>query len=484
MSTGKPYVLQAIDALQQGDRDRAVFLLQQDLATGPPNGTRWKSVSMLASNIGAIEIALEAARRCAHTPPASLEHLLYYWGELAAAGRTDIAHREMERLPESQRLHPSILHFAATIAGEEGDFVRATQLYRRALATAPMLPQTWFALAMIKQFTANDPDLAEMERIRPAVARTAPAVHARFLYGLAKAWHDTGDTDRAFRYYAEGAALRRREERYEPAHLERVSTALIRQFHPNAMRELTPSGALDRRVIFVNGLPRSGTTLVEQILASHSQVADGAEINLFRSALLPTKDFSWDGAIAYQRRSQSGDPWGDVGRTYLGMIEERFRTRSLVVDKTLSQSHFMGLLLHTLPEAKVLWLRRRPEDVALSCYRNFFTSPIPWSWSFEDIGHFFRMEDRLFDHWTQLFPDRILVVPYEDLVRAPSSWIPRILGHAGLDDEPGVHRFHETKRSVRTASVSQVRAPIATDRIGISEGYARHMEAFHAAYRG
>lgn len=484
MTTGKPYVLRAIDALGQGDRETAISLLQRDLATESPGGSRWKSVAMLAANIGAVEISLEAARRYACTQPVSLEPLLYYWGELAAAGRSEIARSEIARLSPRDRLHPTVLHFEGTLAGEEGDFDAATQFYRRALATTATSPQTWFALAMIKRFTANDPDLAEMERLRPAIARAAPAINARFLYGLAKAWHDTGDTDRAFHYYAQGAALRRREERYDRTYMERVSEGLIRQFQPETLRQLTPSGAVDRRAIFVNGLPRSGTTLIEQILASHSQVADGGELNLFRSALIPTKDFSWEGAVAYQRRSQSGDPWGDIGQTYFGMLEERFRTRSLIVDKTLSQSYFMGLLLHTLPSAKVLWLRRNPEDVALSCYRNFFSSQIPWSWSFEDIGHFFRLEDRLFDHWTQLFPDRILVLPYEDLVRAPSSWIPRILDHAGLEDEPQVHRFHETKRSVRTASVSQVRAPIATDRIGSSQGYARHMEAFHAAYRG
>jgi tetratricopeptide (TPR) repeat protein len=484
MTTGKPYVLRAIDALRQGDRDAAVSLLQQDLATEPPGGARWKSVSMLAANIGALEISLEAARRYACTQPASLEHLLHYWGELAAAGRSEIARSELERLSANQRAHPTVLHFEGTLAGEEGDFEGATQFYRRALATTPVSPQTWFALAMIKRFTGEDPDLATMERLRPAIAKAPPATHARFLYGLAKAWHDTGDTDRAFGYYAQGAALRRAEERYDRAQMERASAALIRQFQPDSLRQLTPSGASDRRVVFVNGLPRSGTTLIEQILASHSEVADGAELNLFRAALIPTRDFSWDGALAYQQRSPRADPWGDIGRTYFAMLEARFRTRSLVVDKTLSQSHFMGLLLHTLPSAKVLWLRRAPEDVALSCYRNFFTSQIPWSWSFEDIGHYFRMEDQLFEHWTRLFPDRILVVPYEELVRAPDSWIARILDHAGLNDEPQVYRFHETRRSVRTASVSQVRAPIATDRIGISQGYARHMEAFNAAYRG
>src|SRR5690606_5585061 len=128
-----------------------------------------------------------------------------------------------------------------------------------------------------------------------------------------------------------------------------------------------------------------------------------------------------------------------------------------------------GLLLHVLPDARVIWMRRNPEDVALSCFRTFFSSPVPWSWSLEDIARYFLIEDQLFAHWTAQFPERILVVPYEGLVREPGVWIEKILAHSGLPSEPQVHEFHKTRRSVRTASVSQVRQPISTDRIGQSQ---------------
>ncbi len=187
--------------------------------------------------------------------------------------------------------------------------------------------------------------------------------------------------------------------------------------------------------------------------------------------------------MTYQNRSDSADPWGDIARDYQRMIGMRFHdAEGLIVDKTLTQSHMMGLLLHTLPQANVLWLRRNPRDVALSCFRSFFTSAIPWSWSFADIGRFFRIEDRLYEHWADQFPERILTVPYEELVHDPGTWIPRILAHVGLEMEQQVLAFHETKRSVRTASVQQVRAPISTDRIGHAMPYAKFMGAFEEAY--
>lgn len=484
MAQGSPSrVLTAIEALKAGERRRAQHLLEAELREGPPSGERWRSISRLASEIGEIDLAIEASRRHAQTEPVSLERMLGHWGVLAGLGRTEEALEQAKRVPASVADHPILLHFRGTIAGELGDFAAAEAFYRRALAQTPYIPQTWFALTMIKRFTSGDPDITAMEAVLPAFDKLDDEMRARFLYGLAKAWHDCGEYDRAFAFYAQGAELRRRSERFEAGAIEVFADELIRDFTRDVMAQLVPPHFTDNRAVFVNGLPRSGTTLIEQILASHSRVSDGAEINLLKAALTPTVDRSWSGALAYQQRTDSADPWGDIAQDYQRMIGMRFpRANGLIVDKTLTQSHMMGLLLHALPDAKVLWLRRDPQDVALSCFRNFFTSAIPWSWSFADIGRFFRIEDRLYGHWQGEFPDRILTVPYEELARDPEMWIPRILAHAGLEMEAQVTSFHETKRSVRTASVQQVRAPISTDRIGLSAPYAKHMDEFFAAY--
>ncbi len=482
MSPQSSRILQAVAALQAFDRKRAVNLLEEELKDGPATGERWKSVAKLAGQIGEIELALEASRRFGKTEPITLERLLQHWGELAGYDRTAEALAEVQRLPVEARNHPSVLHFLGTVAGQEGDFLKAEDYYRQAIGQSPYVPQTWFALAMIKTFEPGDPDLLEMKRIAPQIERAEPSLLARFLYGLAKAHHDCGEFEQAWQLYSRGAALRKREENWDADALERHADRLISDFTADAARQLTPVSGPRRRALFVNGLPRSGTTLVEQILVSHSEVENGSELNLLRAALIPTGDRSLQGALTYQKQVGGNDPWGALAADYFRMLEMRFRTTRLVVDKTLGQSHFMGLLLHMLPDARVIWMRRNAEDVALSCFRNFFSSPLPWSWSLADIGRFFALEDRLFAHWTDQFPERILVVPYESLVNAPEEWIPRILDHAGLPDEPQVREFHATKRNVRTASVQQVRAPISTARMGLSRAYDEHLAPFRAAY--
>ena len=127
-------------------------------------------------------------------------------------------------------------------------------------------------------------------------------------------------------------------------------------------------------------------------------------------------------------------------------------------------------------------MRRNPADVALSAYRSFFATPVPWSWSWDDIARQMEIEDDLHAHWATVFPEQILTVQYEELVGAPKEWIPRILAHVGLEEEPQVYASHERQRPVRTASVKQVRAPISTEAVGKSERYRDQMKPFFDSY--
>lgn len=477
-----PPVLAAIKALEAGDRRSAAVFLEQELRSGRGTAERWWKVSRLAAEIGEIDIAIEAARRSLQ--PTTLNQLLNYWGILATYGRSADAVEQIERLPEAVRDQSAVLHFRGTIAGEQGRFAEAEELFRSALTASPDAAPTWFALAMIKTFERGDADLDRMVALSARLDGAPPDDRARLFYAIGKAWDDCGDYDRAFETYQAGAEIRRKVGGYDHRAANMAADRVIGDFTAERLGELKPSRAGEQRSIFVTGLPRSGTTLVQQILSAHSKVVGGDEVNLFKPALFPTLDYSLSGALAYQDRAASDDSWGAIAADYEHLVDMRFRSPGRVVDKTVGQSSLIGLLLHSLPSARIVWLRRNAEDNALSCFRTYFTAPIQWSWSPEDIANHFRIEDRLFEHWRDVFGDRILAVPYEDLVRQPAGWIETIAAHVGLDTEAGMERFHESDRTVRTASVKQVRSPLSADRIGTTTGYSEFIKPFRAAYLG
>ncbi|MES1199458.1 MAG: sulfotransferase [Pseudomonadota bacterium] len=460
-------------------------IVAEEIRLGPPAGDHWANVEAVANRIGEINLGLEAARRYALSEPRTLERALHYCYALSARGRVEECVRGADLLPDALQEHPSVLELRRRIAMRQGDFALAEDLARRVLTIEPINGQNWLGLALAHTFAPGDPDLGRMEALTLEMRRRPDAAQGAFFYALGKARHDCGDYDEAFAAYREGAAAMR--ESYDASAAKRFADQVIADFTPQNLARLTPSGCDSDRAIFVTGIPRSGTTLVEQILASHSAVQDGEEVNLFCTALFPAGDFSLEGALAYQGRASAlADPWGEIGRDYLAMLDQRFGPRGgRIVDKTLNHSRFMGLILHTLPKAKVVWLRRNPEDAAISCFRSYFgTSTVPWSWSLADIGRHFRQEDALHAHWTAFYPDRILTVPYEPLTADSEHWIKKILAHVGLEVEPGVFAPHLTKRSVQTVSARQVREPIATTSVGAAKKYGPHMQPFREAHEG
>lgn len=480
----KAKILQAIDALRALDKFTAINLIKQEFEQTPNGHPRLQSIAKLAENIGEIDLALDAAEAFADGTKTDVSKQLFYMGQLATYGRTDRAIAHLKSLDPSIQKDLSVLHFQATISSQLGKFDEAEAIYRKILKISPCAPQTWFALAMLVKFDSRNDDIHAILNLLPTVEKLEPDTLSRFLYCIAKLHMDIGEVEEAFQYYHRGAEIKRRELPYDRIYQEDLTKKIIEGFDITSISKLCPSGEKSSRPIFVTGLPRTGSTLIEQILTAHSAISDGGEMGIFKAALLPVGRPDMPSALLYQQRiGIANDPWGQVGKDYLRMLQMWFPEGQHVVDKTLLQSQFMGFILHSLPNAKVIWMRRNPADSALSCFRSYFSSSIPWCWSFSDIGHFFRLEDQLFNHWTSIFPDRILVVPYEDFVSRSNYWIVKIFDHLDLAPEPVEREFYKTSRSVRTASVKQVRQPISEAGIGTSEPYTEMMTEFFEEYR-
>lgn len=477
----KPYFTQSLDALKVGDRRLAASLLQKQLEEGRTSRKNLPSVFTLATHIGEMELAIDASRQA--ILPGSVESLVDYWGALASYGRWSEALADMATRPAPLQGHPLVLHFRGSIASQLGRFEEAEGLFRDALKLAPALGATWLSLAMIKKFAPGDDDIAAMERVERE--RSGPTqARAPLYYALGKASEECGDIDRAFSYYSQGAGLRAQQTPFNLQAFAAAADQVIRDYTPESIAALKPSGYRGSPSVFVTGLPRSGTTLTEQILVGHSAVADGGEIGVFGPATLPLLGLRLSDVQGYERRAQSPDPWAEIAQDYEQFVHTRFRTDRLIVDKSLGEALLTGFRLHSMPDAKIAWLRRNVEDVALSCYRTYFAVGQNWTCSLTDIADYMRIEQRLFDHWQAVFPGRILPVPYEDMAAQPAEWSKRLQAHFGLPFEEGIESKGNPERAVRTASAAQVREPISTKRIGQAQAFERHLEPFRARFFG
>jgi tetratricopeptide (TPR) repeat protein len=478
---------QAVQALQQafkaGRRGEAVAGISALFRQGAVLGDAWADVAQMALGMGEITLAQKASKRFSKIDRNDVMRQLRHAALLAEAGQVRAARAAMAAFEKKGVSHPSIDHFLGTVKALLGDAPGAKRNFLKVLEKWPTAGQSWFAYGALKTFTADDPDLLKMQSLTGQFGNIEPQTHGAFLYALGKAYEDIGDNARAFDAYRQGAQLFHQCRPFDQDADDTFCKTAQSTFTLEAMAELMPGHCDSSRPIFVTGLPRSGTTLVEQMLVSHSKVKDGGELNLFRIALMPLGGYSYAHAREYEAIRAGQDPWTEVANTYLHLLDERFGGGGHIVDKTLNHSRFIGLIRHCLPNAKIIWVRRDPMDTAWSCFKTYFNKSLDWTYSLENIARYFLMEDQMFAHWCRLYPQHIHVVEYEALVQDPEAVIPAMLAHCGLADEPATRRFYETRRSISTASLAQVRKPLSSGSIGKWQAYAQEMQPFVDIYQ-
>ena len=356
--------------------------------------------------------------------------------------------------PDEPALWLSLGHTLKTL----GRQAEAVEAYRRALGLDPDFGEAWWSLADLKtwRFTAQD-----IESMRGRLARTdlAPGAQAPLCFALAKALEDEGDYAEAFQLYLRGNALQRAREPYDAeattAFVQTQAALLDRAFF--AARAGQGCDAPDP--IFILGLPRSGSTLVEQILASHSQVEATAELPDLTAvaAGLP-------GVYPLNLAGLGPEALAALGRAYLSRASVQRRTqRPYFTDKFPSNFMHVGLIALALPRARIIDVRRHPLACCVSGFKQLYARGQAYSYDLADLGRYYRDYVDLMAHFDEVLPGRVHRVSYEALVEAPETEIRALLDHCGLDFEPGCLRFHETRRAVRTASSEQVRRPLNRD---------------------
>jgi len=466
-----------VAALKAGESARAVAIAAGMLTARTPLGAQWQSIARFAASEAEWAIAVEAMRRFVLDDPAAVERRLALVDILSQAGRIDevveILAPIAVRLPGDFRIR----HALGVGLIERGDREAGLVHLRAALAANPGSGATWLALANARRFARGDAEFSRLAAAQAAFSRAPGAERAQALYAFGKALDDLGEHDRAFAAFADGARLVAATRPYDAAADRAAALGAIRAAPAPTARS---DGSVDGRAIFVTGKPRSGTTLVEQILSSHSSVVGGGEINVLGSAVRGA--LGPDGALTAQEGGLNTAAQDAVRRRYAHLLTMRFGPDGRVVDKSLNTSRFARTIRQAMPDAPILWLRRDPVDTAWSSFRTYFAQGVGWSFDLAAMGRYHAIEDALHAYWSAHYGARLLSVDYAALVADPDAGIATLLSHTGLADEAGVRQFHAQRRIVQTASVDQVRQPINRGGLDSAAPYRAKLAPYERAY--
>jgi tetratricopeptide (TPR) repeat protein len=354
----------------------------------------------------------------------------------------------------------------AELQADRGQFAGAETLFRRAAELDPNMPEAWAGIAHLRKMTPDDtPWLAQALRI--AEGGLAPRQEAHLRYAIGKYCDDLGDYDHAFSHYLRANNL---TKLYGPAHdgqqFTRDVDRLIRTYDQAWAHTPRDHAMQSQRPVFIIGMPRSGTSLAEQILASHPSVFGAGELPFWTDAAA-----AYTAATGKDMQSLATD----LGKDYLRRLDELSTDARKVVDKMPANFLHLGLIHDALPHARIIHLQRNPKDTCLSIFFQHFKTGIDYANDLEDLTNYYLEYLRLMAHWHDVLPESVLLdVPYEGLVEAQENWSRRMLEFIGLPWDAACLDFHRTERRVMTASKWQVRQKITS----ASVGRWRHYQKF------
>lgn len=450
-------------AFGEGNIDEAERLLRRAVAVAPDFVNAIIDLGMALKEQSRIEESIECFRQAAKLEPRNVKAHFQLGQILAPAALSNEAIESYQRVLALRPKHGGALLGLGHVLKTMGRQEEAVESYRKCIAARPDSGEVYWSLANLKTYKLSADDITEMQA-QVAKGDLSDESHVNFLFALAKAHEDRGDYDQAWDYYVAGNAKRRSLEHYDPVSFEVRNDAVIDVFTPDFLQQNTGLGNPDPAPIFILGLPRSGSTLLEQILASHSMVEGTAELPYIKRVEHSLSKNRVDG-INYPRAVRElGEPhFKSLGQDYLDAAAlHRVVGTPRFIDKMPNNFPAVGLIHLILPNAKIIDARRYPLDSCLSNFRQLFGQGQPFTYDLTDIGEYFLEYQRMMDHWHAVLPGRVLTVQYEDVVTDFENQVHRLLEYCELPWEDACLRYHETDRPVRTASSEQVRQPVYT----------------------
>jgi tetratricopeptide (TPR) repeat protein len=501
--------LRGLVAHQSGDPTTAVACVEQAVAIDPQQAVYWSNLGLFYQALRRLDQAIAAFRQAIRLQPdlaearANLGNALNEKHDFQGAEaecrcalrlRPDLSaaynnlgvaltgqertaeaiacyRRAVELRPNSADAHRNLGHALR----ELGQFDEARREYETVVALNPRETHALYSLSLIKRHRPSEPQDLQRLTARLQDPLLSLSERAELSFALGRVYDDWGRYDEAFEHFQwANKAVRPAWDRLACAH---SVEALIDAFCADRVAALPPAGLATEQPVFIVGMPRSGTTLVEQILAASPRVAACGEVMDLQQMTLELEaeaapDTPWPRCVL----SLPPERLRELAQRYLDRRLARQPDALRTTDKMPTNFFQLGLIWRLFPHARVIHCQRDPRDVCLSCYFIDFSKRLEFAYDLEDLGTFHRLHDRIMAHWKRVLPLSILTVQYERLVAEPEQETRRIVDFCGLDWDERHLRFYENHNSVRTSSGWQVRQPVYATAVARWRNYERHLE--------
>ncbi|RWM19076.1 MAG: sulfotransferase family protein [Mesorhizobium sp.] len=495
---------------QAGRSEEGLELIEQSVTLQPQNADFLNNMGTVMRDLGRVAAAVDFFRGAVDIKPDQLAARDNLGSSLKQLGQFDAAEEIYrgtigrnpfhvrarmglaETLQEAGRLDEAIALFRESLSirpkdaellyglglamMEKGKLGEAADLARQAVAVVPGMAKAWLLLSQVKRQTDRDKELSGMEA-EHAKAPQGSLARMQLSFGLGKVHDDLKDYGRAFDYFAEGNAIRRQGIDYDPVRTRREFEAMKAAFDTAFFEKHRTSDISDDTPIFVVGMPRSGTTLVEQIIASHPQVFGAGELNILKTAVGKQFPMGMPGGFPAGIADMPDKAFAEAGQAYLDMLHSRYPGYRHVTDKMPGNFMLVGFLHMMLPKAKIVHCARDAAATCLSIFKVHFRGDSHrYGYELGELADFHNLYTDIMAHWHKVLPGVVHDVRYEDFVADQEGQTRALMAYLGLPWDDKVLSFHETDRPVRTASAAQVRQPMYQGSVDLWKRYGDRLK--------
>jgi tetratricopeptide (TPR) repeat protein len=474
--TANPNLTEAYNNLavvfrEMGRQDDAVATYQKALAINPDLAEAHYNIGNVFNDLGRLDDSVASHQAALAINPNYVDAHINLGIALYKLGDMEEAIASYNKALNIEPDHV-VANFNLGVAFQsQGQFDNAAAQFQKTLDIDPNYAEAHRHLSVIKAYSEDDNDIATMES-----AFSSPDLsdeqRMHLAFGLGKTFEDLRQYEKGFSYLATGNAIKRGTFDYFIEEEKKYFRNLKNLFSPKLFSKIQSVGSLDETPIFILGMPRSGTTLVEQILASHPEVYGAGELKNLNQTIDANFGQRNDNTFANGVNLASAENFSHAGSEYIRMIKERADTAQFITDKMPGNFELIGMIKLMLPNAKVIHCCRDPRDTCLSIFKNYFSADgHHYAYELSELGQYYTLYRDLMKHWHNVLPGFIYDIHYEDVVADQERHSRALLEYCGLEWNDACLKFHETQRTVRTASSVQVRKPIYNDSIQLWKRY-------------